>query len=64
MERPIRYGKPCMTNLPPDLGMEIFTQIMKSPRPDREKRRAESKRLLAQMLKVREREEAEKIASK
>lgn len=64
MERQIRYGKPCMTNLPPELGVRIFKQILNSPRPDREKRRAESKRLLAEMIKVREREEAQKNVSK
>ena len=64
MERPIRYGKPCMTNLPPDLGMEIFTQIMNSPRPDLEKMNAECDRLLKKFTAIREREEAEKNASK
>ncbi len=59
MERPIRYGKPCMTNLPPDLGVEIFKQIMNSPRPDREKMRAESARLVKEMLEDREREALE-----
>ena len=63
MERLIRYGKPCMTNLPPDLGMEIFTQIMNSPRPDLEKMRAESARLLKAMLEDREREERENAKS-
>ena len=63
MERPIRYGKPCMTNLPPDLGKEIFRQIRSSPRPDLEKMRAESARLLKAMLEDREREERENAKS-
>ena len=59
MERQIRYGKPCMTNLPPDLGVEIFKQIMNSPRPDREKMRAESARLVKVMLEDRKHEGCE-----
>ncbi len=51
-----RFGKPNMTNLPPDLGMAIFRQIMTSPAPDREKMRRESQRLVRENLKVRKRE--------
>ena len=29
------YGKPCMTNLPLDIGIPIFEQILNSPKPDR-----------------------------
>ncbi len=64
MERPIRYGKPCMTNLPPELGVAIFKQIMNSPRPDVEKMEAECDRLIEKFVAIREREEAEKNASK
>ncbi len=51
-----RFGKPNMTNLPPDLGVAIFRQIMTSPAPDREKMRRESQRLVRENLKVRKRE--------
>lgn len=34
MARAKRYGKPNMTNLPPDLGRRIFDTIMNTPRPD------------------------------
>ena len=32
--KPIRYGKPCMTDLPPGLGRSIFNTIMTSPPAD------------------------------
>ena len=55
-----RFGKPNMTNLPPDLGVAIFRQIMTSPAPDREKMRRESQRLVRENLKVRKREIAQR----
>lgn len=60
----IRYGKPSLTNLPADLGKRIFKQIMNTPAPDRAKMKAESDQLLKQMIKDREREDAERTASK
>ena len=54
-----RYNKPSMTNLPRDLGAAIFKQILNSPAPDREKMRAESRRLVKENVKVREREIAQ-----
>lgn len=54
-----RYNKPSMTNLPRDLGVAIFKQILNSPAPDREKMRAESRRLVKENVKVREREIAQ-----
>lgn len=32
--KPIRFGKPSMTNLPYDLGSRIIKTIMNSPKPD------------------------------
>ena len=55
-----RFGKPNMTNLPPDLGVAIFRQIMTSPAPDREKMRRESQRLVRENVKVRKRESAQR----
>ncbi len=55
-----RFGKPNMTNLPPDLGVAIFRQIMTSPAPDREKMRSESQRLVRENVKVRKREIAQR----
>ena len=37
------YGKPIMTNLPPDLGKSIFEQILNSKPMSEEKRRAKVK---------------------
>lgn len=54
-----RYNKPSMTNLPRDLGVAIFKQILNSPAPDREKMRTESRRLVKENIKVREKEIAQ-----
>ena len=60
MDELFRYKKPSMTNLPRDLGVAIFKQILNSPAPDREKMRAESRRLVKENVKVREREIAQR----
>lgn len=52
-----RYAKPCMTNLPPELGKSIFTQILNTPAPDRKKMKAESAKLLKAMVQERDRED-------
>ena len=59
MARISGYNKPSMTNLPSDLGIAIFKQILNSPVPDREKMCAESKRLVKENVRVREREIAQ-----
>ena len=59
-----RYRKPNMTNLPPDLGIAIFKQILNSPVPDREKMRNESRRLVRENVKVREKEIAQGNSAK
>ena len=61
---PVRYGKPNMTNLPSELGVAIFTQILNTPKPDREKRRAESKAMERKMLEARLKEDAQRNSSK
>ncbi len=48
-----RYGQPCMTNLPTELGRAIFKQILNSPKPDDEAMRAEAIRLEKEMIKAR-----------
>ena len=55
-----RYRKPSMTDLPQELGVAIFKQIMSAPAPDREKMRTESQRLVRENVKVREREIAQR----
>ena len=34
MTTPQRYPKPCMTNMPCDLGLQIFKEILSSSPPD------------------------------
>ncbi|MBQ3794797.1 MAG: hypothetical protein II842_00680 [Butyrivibrio sp.] len=53
-----RYAKPNMTNLPPDLGQEIFDQILSTPAPNRKKMKEESDALLKKMIKERDNEDA------
>ena len=48
-----RYGKPCMTNLPSDLGKAIFKHILSTPAPNRAEMNAESERLVNEMLEAR-----------
>ncbi len=59
MTESMRFKKPSMTNLPKELGVSIFRQIMNAPAPDREKMRAESRRLTEENMKVRKKEIAE-----
>jgi len=54
-----RFAKPNMANLPSELGKAIFKQILSTPRPDDEKLDAEARELEKQMIKVREREDAQ-----
>ena len=49
--KPIRYGKPCMTNLPPELGREIFQQIRAMKPVDERKLQASNRRVLARLEK-------------
>jgi hypothetical protein len=55
----IRYGKPCMTNLPPELGRAIFNQILNSPKPDYDAMEKKARALEEEMLKVMEQENAQ-----
>ena len=59
-----RYTKPNMANLPSELGKKIFDQILNSSAPDRNKMKAESDRLVKDMIKEREKELAEQEAAK
>ena len=55
-----KYGKPSMTNLPSEIGVGIFRQIMNTPKPDYDKMREEAARLEREMVKVRETEDAKR----
>ncbi len=50
-QKTIRYGKPCMTNLPPKLGRMIFNEILNAPPFDDSKLRAKNKRLISTLAK-------------
>lgn len=50
-----RYGKPNMTGLPKELGVQIFKTILSTPAPDFEKMHQESMELMRQMEIERER---------
>ena len=50
------YGKPCMTNLPYDLGKKIFEQILNTPRPDYDKLHDEARRLEKEIVRIRQEE--------
>ena len=59
--RPIRYGKPCMTNLPPELGRMIIDAIRNPPPFDRtklERECARAERRLKQIIAEIDRNEA------
>ena len=58
-----RYGQPCMTNLPTELGGAIFKQILNTPKPDYDAMEKKARALEAEMLKVREQENAGKVTA-
>ena len=47
----IRYGKPSLTNLDPELGRKIFDAILSTPKPDRAKMNREADAELSRILK-------------
>ena len=59
-----RYAKPNMANLPSALGKAIFHQIMNTPKPDDEQLNRAAKKLEKEMIKVRDREDAQKKTAK
>ncbi len=58
MAESTRYAKPCMTNLPPELGRAIFKQMLNSPKPDEDEIEAKVRKLEKQMIAARERDNA------
>ena len=50
-KKTIRYGRPCMTNLPPKLGRMIFDEILNAPPFDDSKLRAKNRRLISKLAK-------------
>ena len=57
-----RYGKPCMTNLPPELGRAIFNQILNSPKPDYDAMEKKARALEKEMIRIIEQTDAEREA--
>ena len=55
-----KYGKPNMTNLPNELGIGIFEQILNTPKPDYMKMHEESMKLEREMVRVRKAEDAKR----
>ncbi|MBQ1537621.1 MAG: hypothetical protein IIZ73_04795 [Ruminococcus sp.] len=51
MANNVRYGKPCMTNLPPELGRQIINEIMNSPRPDAKVLHEKSQKAMEELRK-------------
>lgn len=60
----LEYTKPNMTNIPKELGVAIFKQIMGSTVPDREKMRSESQRLVKENVEVRKTEIAKRNSAR
>lgn len=56
----VRYVKPCMTNLPPELGRAIIKQMLNTPKPDRDEIEARVRKLEKQMIEARKREDAQR----
>ena len=47
--KPIRYGKPCMTNLPPRLGRQIIREILFAKPSDNSSLEDDNRRVLAKL---------------
>lgn len=60
----IRYTKPCMTNLPPELGRAVIKQMLNTPKPDREAIEKRVRRLEKENLEIRKREDAQRFSAK
>ncbi len=60
----VRYGKPCMTNLPPELGRAIFKQILSTPRPDYDAMEAEVRQLEKEIMEARKHENSQRSSAK
>ena len=63
MSTPTRFGKPNMTNLPSELGIAIFKQILNTPQYDYKGRRAKAKELEKKMLEARLKDDAQRYSA-
>ncbi len=60
----VRYGKPCMTNLPHDLWKSIINQMLNSPKPDEDALEARVRKLEKKMIEARKREDTQNSVKK
>jgi len=59
MANEIRYGKPSMTNLPPELGKRIFEQILNSPKVNWNEMHKKAQKLEKDMINELEKQDNE-----
>lgn len=60
MARTVRYGKPSITNLPSELGMNIINTINKTPPINERKLRREVKKVEDRIMKGLKKEKNDK----
>lgn len=53
---PIKYTIPNVYSMPPDVGREVFRQILETPKPDKEALRKCRDRIMRNILEVRQSE--------
>lgn len=53
MAQAARFGKPCMTNLPGELGRKIISEIMNAAPPDDLELKEESQKLMEKLRKTK-----------
>lgn len=56
MAATIKYGRPQVAGMDPEIGRKVIQEILSSPVPDRKKMHEEAKRLEKEMIKVLERD--------
>ena len=61
--KPIKYGKPCMANLPPELGRSIIDTIMNTPPSDHTRMNREAARAERHLTKIAEEIRRNAVAS-
>ena len=52
IQKPIRYGKPCLTNLPPELGRMVIDAIIHSEPFDNTQLKKDCKRINRQLARI------------
>ena len=52
IQKPIRYGKPCLTDLPPELGRMVIDAIIHSEPFDNTQLKKDCKRINRQLARI------------